>query len=168
MNMREGGSHQNHGKIFLIFRLGQEQYALEAARVIEVIPRLPLRPQPGAPRFVAGLLNFRGQVVPVLDLGILTADIPCVEQLSTRIILIQYRLKCGGQKLLGLIAEAVTDAVKRAPDQFMSIAAGQAPYLGRITLDEGGMVQCIVPERLLPPDVEQLLFDEPPAVGSIL
>jgi chemotaxis-related protein WspB len=168
MNMSESGSHRNHARIFLIFCLGQERYALEAARVIEVIPRLPLRPQPGAPRFVAGLLNFRGQVVPVLDLGILAADIPCVEQLSTRIILIQYRLKSGGQKLLGLIAEAVTDAVKRAQDQFMTIAAGQAPYLGRIALDEGCMVQCVVPERLLPQDVEQLLFDEPPAVGSTL
>lgn len=168
MNTSEGGLHRNQARIFLIFRLGQEQYALEAAHVVEVIPRLPLQPQPGAPRFVAGLLNFRGQIVPVLDLRILASDVPCVDQLSTRIILIQYMLKSGAGKLLGLIAESVTDAVKREPDQFMSVVAGQAPYLGKITLDEGGMIQCIVPERLLPQDVEQLLFEESPHSGSML
>jgi chemotaxis-related protein WspB len=168
MNTCEIDSQRNNAKIFLIFQLGPEHYALEAARVVEVIPRLPLRPQPGAPKFVAGLLNFRGQVVPVLDLGILTADVPCVDQLSTRIILIQYMLKSGASKMLGLIAEEVTDAVKIDPDQFISISAGQAPYLGKIVLDEGGMVQCVVPERLLPQDVEQLLFDEPSSGGSML
>jgi chemotaxis-related protein WspB len=152
--------------LFIIFRLGQEQYALEAERVVEVIPRLPLRPQPGAPNFVAGLFNFRGKAVPVLDLGVLMASVPCADLLSTRIILIQYRLQSGAGKLLGLIAEAVTDAVKKEPDQFMSIASGQAPYLGKIALGDEGMVQCVVPERLLPHDVEQMLFEETPAGGS--
>jgi chemotaxis-related protein WspB len=167
MNTAELGSHRKNAMIFLIFRLGQEQYALEAARVVEVIPRLPLHPQRGAPKFMAGLLNFRGKIVPVLDLGILTADIPCVEQLSTRIILIQYVLKSGASKLLGLIAEAVTDAVKMELDRFIPIAAGQAPYLGKIALGEGGgMVQCIVTENLLSRDVEQKMFEETPAGGS--
>jgi len=152
--------------LFVIFRLGPERYALEAARVIEVIPRLPLRPQPGAPDFVAGLLNFRGKAVPVLDLGVLTLGVPCAAQLSTRILLIQYILKDGAKRLLGLIAEEVTDAVKKEPDQFVSVAAGQAPYLGKIALEEGGIVQCIVPERLLPQDVEHMLFDATPADGS--
>ena len=152
--------------LFILFRLGEERYALETAHVIEVIPRLPLRPQPGTPGFVAGLFNFHGTVTPVLDLGMLTLGVPCPEQLSTRIIVINYTLRSGAMRVLGLIAEAVTDAVKKEPHEFVAVAAGQAPHLGKIALDDGGMVQCILPEYLLPPEVERLLFEESPLSGS--
>jgi chemotaxis-related protein WspB len=152
--------------LFILFRLGKERYALEAPHVIEVIPRLPLRSQPGTPDYVAGLLNFRGKVVPVLDLGTLTVGAPCLEQLSTRIILINYTLRTGIKRVLGLIAEAVTDAVRREPHEFVAVAAGQAPHLGKIALDDGGMVQCVLPEHLLPPEIERLLFEENPTDGS--
>src|SRR5512139_988967 len=148
--------------LFILFRLGKERYALEAARVIEVIPRLPLRPQSGTPDFIAGLFNFRGKVVPVLDLGTLTLGVPCPEQLSTRIILIDYILKSGVKRTLGLIAEAVTDAVKREPHEFVAVTTGQASHLGKLALDDGGMIQCVLPEHLLPPEVERLLFEENP------
>ncbi len=154
--------------LFILFRLGKERYALEAAHVIEVIPRLPLRPQPGTPGFVAGLFNFHGQVVPVLDLGTLTLGVPCPEQLSTRIILIDYTLKSGTKRVLGLIAEAVTDAVKKGTHEFVTVATGQSPHLGKIALDGDGMVQCILPEYLLPPTIEKLLFEESQPVGSAI
>jgi chemotaxis-related protein WspB len=146
--------------LFILFRLGKEHYALEAAHVIEVVPRLPLRPQPGTPDFVAGLFNFHGKVVPVLDLGTLTLGIPCPDYLSTRIILIDYTLKSGVKRILGLIAEAVTDAVKKDPREFVAVAAGQASHLGKIALDDGAMVQCVLPENLLPAEIERLLFEE--------
>ncbi len=152
--------------LFILFRLGKERYALDAGHVIEVIPRLPLRPQPGTPDFVAGLFNFRGKVVPVLDLGTLTVGVPCLEQLSTRIILVTYNARSGARRVLGLIAEAVTDAVKKEPHEFVAVAAGQAPHLGKIALDDGGMVQRIQPEYLLPPEVERLLFEESPPDGN--
>ncbi len=152
--------------LFIVFRLGKERYALDAGHVIEVIPRLPLRPQPGTPDFVAGLFNFRGKVVPVLDLGMLTLGSPCPGQLSTRIILVNYNLRSGVKRVLGLIAESVTDAVKKEPHEFVAVAAGQSPHLGKIALDDGGMVQCILPEYLLPPEVERLLFEEGPPDGS--
>ncbi len=148
--------------VYVLFRLGKERYALESEHVIEVIPRLPLRRQPGTPGFVAGLLNFRGTLVPVLDLGTLTLGAPCPQQLSTRILMIHYTLRSGVPKVLGLIAEAVTDAVKKEPHEFAApgVVAGQAPHLGRIAIDGGGMVQCVLPEHLLPPEIERLLFEE--------
>ncbi len=152
--------------LFILFRLGKERYALEASHVVEVIPRLPLRPQPGTPDFVAGLFNFRGKVVPVLDLGTLTLGVPCPAQLSTRIILVDYTLKSGLKRVLGLIAEAVTDAVKKEQHEFVAVATGQSPHLGNIALDSGGMVQCILPEQLLPSEVERLLFEESHHSGS--
>jgi len=136
--------------------------------VIEIIPRLPLRSQPGTPDYVAGLLNFRGKVVPVLDLGTLAMGVPCQGQLSTRIILINYALKNGAKRILGLIAQGVTDAVKKEPHEFVGVAAGQAAYLGKISVDDDSMVQCVLPDHLLPPDIEKLLFEESPSGGNTI
>src|SRR2546426_10092512 len=52
-----------------MMRVGQDQYAIDIARVKEVTPRRDLAPIPGAPPVWAGLANIRGSIVPVLSLG---------------------------------------------------------------------------------------------------
>lgn len=52
----------------LVFALGGEHYAFPTHQVREVRPLDRLTPLPSAPPFVAGLMNVRGRVVPVVDL----------------------------------------------------------------------------------------------------
>jgi purine-binding chemotaxis protein CheW len=52
----------------LEFRLAQERYALETKYVREVHPLKELTPLPCTPKFVVGIVNVRGHIVPVLDL----------------------------------------------------------------------------------------------------
>jgi purine-binding chemotaxis protein CheW len=52
----------------LVFRLGEEYYAFSSEQVVEVRPLSHITPLPSAPGFVAGLVNVRGRIVPVLDL----------------------------------------------------------------------------------------------------
>lgn len=56
-------------RILLTFRLHEETLALDVARVHEIIDPLPRTRVPCAERFAPGLINVRGSVVPVLDLG---------------------------------------------------------------------------------------------------
>ena len=74
--------------LLLTFTAGLNRYAVDVARVIELVPRVELRPIPHAPAFLAGLLGYRGKVVPVIDLGLLLDVAPCQDRLSTRIILV--------------------------------------------------------------------------------
>ena len=90
--------------MFLLFKIGNDRYALEASHAVEVIPFLALKKIPHAPRGVAGIFNYRGHPVPALDLTQLTLGHPAGERLSTRIILIQYPDATGRDRLLGLIA----------------------------------------------------------------
>ena len=76
--------------LFLLFHLGKDRYALDASRVVEVVPLLTLRRIPQAPRGVAGIFNYRGQPVPAVDLGELMLGQPASPRLSTRIILVHY------------------------------------------------------------------------------
>lgn len=52
----------------LVFSLGGERYGIEAAHVLEVVPLHGLTPVPSTPPFLLGVLNYRGRVLPVLDL----------------------------------------------------------------------------------------------------
>src|SRR3954470_4354213 len=98
--------------LFLVFKLGDDRYALDASRVAEVVPLLSLKQMPQSPPGFAGILNYRGRPVPALDLCQLTLGRPAREQLSTRIIILAYTGKNGRQHLLGLIAENATEMVR--------------------------------------------------------
>lgn len=49
------------------FALGEETYAINAARVNEVLRYTEITPVPGAPSFILGIINLRGNVVTVID-----------------------------------------------------------------------------------------------------
>lgn len=55
------------GKFLTLF-LGEEEYALEILKVQEIIGLMPITPVPRTPDSVLGIINLRGQVIPVLDL----------------------------------------------------------------------------------------------------
>jgi chemotaxis-related protein WspB len=76
--------------LYLLFQVGSDQYALEAVRVVEVVPLLGLTKIPRAPKGVAGLFNYRGRPVPAVDLCELALNKPAEERLSTRIIIVNY------------------------------------------------------------------------------
>ena len=76
--------------LFLVFQIGNDRYAMDTSRIVEVIPFLALKRIPQAPKGVAGLFNYRGQPVPALDLCDLTLGQPAREHLSTRIIIVKH------------------------------------------------------------------------------
>ena len=77
--------------LLLTFRAAENLYAMDVARVVKVVPRINLRRLPHAPGFLAGVFDYHGTVVPVVDLGILLGSESCRDRLSTRIILVDSR-----------------------------------------------------------------------------
>jgi len=148
--------------LFLLFQLGNERYALEASRVVEVVPLLALKRLPQAPRGVAGIFNYRGRPVPAVDLGELTLGQPASEHFSTRIIIVHYPDDRGTDHLLGLIAEHATEMLRKEPKDFSEpgVRFKAAPYLGPVLMEGNRAIQRIYEHRLLPEPVRQLLFSE--------
>ncbi len=77
--------------LLLTFRAAENLYAIDVARVVEVVPRINLRQLPHAPIFLTGVFDYRGKIVPVVDLGVLLGSQSCRDRLSTRIILVNSR-----------------------------------------------------------------------------
>jgi chemotaxis-related protein WspB len=148
--------------LFLLFQLGNDRYALEASRVVEVVPLLHLKQIPQAPKGVAGIFNYRGHPVPAVDLSELTLGRPATERLSTRIIIVNYPDQHGGQRLVGLVAERATETLRKDPKDFVStgLQMGGAPYLGPLLMDANGVIQWVHEQRLLSDTLREILFAE--------
>lgn len=146
--------------LFLVFQLDAERYALDAATVTAVLPRVELRRLPQAHAAVAGVFDYRGEVVPVIDLCALALQRPARDAMSTRIVLADYLDRNGGARRLGLLAERVVDTVRLPQEAFApsGVDQPQARYLGPVARDAHGLLQRIGVRELLPEAVHDLLF----------
>jgi purine-binding chemotaxis protein CheW len=117
----------------LLFRVGGATYGCDIAATQEIIPLRPMTRVPGAPSYVRGLINMRGTIVTILDLGI-RLDPTSVPVADGSILLLRYR-----DRFVGIVVEEVVDL--RALD----IEAGDAAHSGTIvrgmaTLDDAPVV----------------------------
>ena len=149
--------------LFLLFKLGNNRYALDVRQIAEVLPLVGVKQIPKAPHAMNGLLNYRGAPVPVVDLSQLTLGRPSARRLSTRIILVHYPDQTGRTRLLGLIAERATETARHEASDFApsGITNAGASYLGPVVTDAYGQLQWIDVRTLLPPSFRDLLFKEP-------
>jgi chemotaxis-related protein WspB len=150
--------------LFLVFRLGEDRYAIEATQVVEVLPLVNWKCVPGAPRGVAGIIDYRGLPVPLIDLTQLALEKPSRKWMSTRIILVNYGEDSSSQRhVLGLMAEQATETLRRTEEEFAAsgLAAPAAPYLGSVTTGPAGTIQRIEIKNLLTESVRMQLFPAP-------
>lgn len=150
-------------RLYLLFRIGEDRYALDAADVVEVLGLRALKQVPGTPPWVAGMLDRRGTPVPVIDMSALAGHGSAVTVTSTRLALVRYRPDPGAEsRLLGLILEQATETVHYDPAAFRPYGMDNpgARYLGPVLSDARGMVQAVNVGDLLPATVRALLFPE--------
>jgi len=145
--------------LFVLFHLGSERYALEAHRVIEVVPLLELKRLPQSPPGAAGMFLYRGRPVPALDLCALTLGRPATEHFSTRILIVNHSDAPGEEQLVGLIAERVTETIRREPKDFAEpgVQLSAAPFLGPVLADHRGVIQLISTRKLFQENLRGLL-----------
>jgi len=148
--------------LFLIFHLGEDWYALNAAEIVQVLPQVNWKVVPCAPPGVAGVINYHGTPVPLIDPKALSLGQAAERHMSTRIILFNYLTPDGETHLLGLLAEQTTETIRREINDFVEpgIPADRAPFLGPVTTDERGLIQLIEPRKLLSPALCEVLFRE--------
>lgn len=86
----------------LVFLLDEEKYAVNTAMVDTIENMCPISPVPKARKHIEGLINFRGNAIPVIDTRMILNFEENSEQLYQKLLIINYK----HQKM----ALAVTDA----------------------------------------------------------
>ncbi len=150
--------------LFLVFHLGQNRYMLDARQVAEILPLVDIMELPQSPPGVAGIFNYRGALVPAVDLTQIVLGRPAQRRLHTRIILVRHNEQGGAVQLLGLIVEKVTDTKQLQASDF-SAPGVSAPQLGPVITDQCGLAQRIEVQQLLPASVRDLLLRQPASCG---
>jgi chemotaxis-related protein WspB len=148
--------------LFFLFTMGDDRYALDALQIAEVLPLVGIKLIPHAPSGVAGILDYHGVPVPVIDLSQLALGRPTRQRLGTRVALVNYPVLNGTYHLLGLLVERATEILRRDPTDFVAsgVRNDTAQYLGPVAADAQGMVQWITIDKLLPSSVRDQLFTQ--------
>lgn len=94
------------GQRWLRVAVGDDRYAVELLRVQEVVRLAPVIAVRGAAPSLLGVMNLRGRVVPVHDLGRWLRRMPVQPDERARIVVLEYQ-----DELVGLMVTAVTDVV---------------------------------------------------------
>lgn len=95
---------------YLTFTLGDEGFAIEISKVREVLDFTNLTKIPRTPDFMAGVINLRGNVVPVIDLG-LQLGMTAVEKTVDTCIVIAEVAVFSETLHLGMLADSVQEVI---------------------------------------------------------
>ena len=93
--------------LHVTFRVGNASYALPASQVLYLESYETATHVPGAPSYVAGLVQVRGRLVPVVDLRARFGLPPIEHSLDRRVVVIQV-----GTRVAGLLVDSAREVVQ--------------------------------------------------------
>lgn len=137
---------------WVTFFLESEKYGVQVMQVQEVLRITDIAPVPGAPMYVMGIINLRGNVVTVID-SRKRFNLPEKESDdSTRIVIIET----DSEQVVGILVDSVAEVAELKTSEIES-----APNLGNE--DSSRFIQGVCnkdDELLILVDVERLLTDQ--------
>ena len=136
--------------LHVVFKVGTAEYAMPAADVLQMESYSGVTPVPGAPPFVAGVVQVRGRVLPLLDLRARFGLGPGEDSIDRRIVVGQH-----DGRPVGLLVDSAREVLDISKEQL------QPPP--RMVLDEAkGLVKAVaqIGQRLL------MLLDFPKVIGQ--
>jgi len=133
------------------FRLGDEEFGVDIHALQEIIRMMTITRVPKAPSFVEGVVNLRGQVIPIIDLRKRIGMPSAVYDKTTRIIVVQL-----DRKTVGFVVDAVGE-VRRIPARVVEppppIVAGiESEYIEGVGKLEDRLLILLDLHRLLSDD----------------
>lgn len=111
----------------VLFSLDNLQYALQLSAVSRVVSVVEITPLPKAPEIVMGVVNYMGEIIPVIN-------IRKRFRLPDRDVKLEDQLIIANTKkrLVGLVVDSVTGIHELEPDQLINIE-GKFPYAGYLS-----------------------------------
>jgi purine-binding chemotaxis protein CheW len=154
------GNENRDELIFLVFRLGDDEFGLPIDAIVEVaqVPAQITR-VPKAPKFLEGVVNLRGEVLPVVDQR-RRFDMPKLEHAETRRLIVMKTER----RRAGIIVDSVSDVLRSArsgiapPPELTDEKTARLVH-GVINLDKDGRIVLLLDPTELLTRAEQGLLD---------
>src|SRR3984885_1948181 len=101
---------------YLTFKLGEEVFATDVAKVRKVLDVTTNTKVPRRPEFMSGVINLRGNVVPVVDLRLCFEMSKTEKTVNTCVVVVEMLLD-GEPTVIGALADSVEEVIDLEPDQ---------------------------------------------------
>ena len=140
---------------YLTFALHGEEYGLEILKVREIIGYMAITPVPRTVEHIKGVINLRGQVIPIIDLR-LKFGMPEADVTEQSCIIVVESLKEGVIKQIGIIVDSVSEVhdiaqkMMEPPPEFS--AAVDRSFILAMAKIESQIVMLL--------NIDRVLFDE--------
>lgn len=140
------------------FRLGAEIYGLPVGPIEQIVPMVTITPLPEIGDPVTGVINVRGEAVPVVDLRRHVGLGEAAFLLHTPIVLARI-----GPGSVGLIVDEVLDVLSLPPEELIPPAEilpqglGEAPVLSALTRIADRLILLLDPDYLFGPEQREAL-----------
>lgn len=143
--------------LVLLTTVGERRFALDCADVVEVLPVVAHRPAGVGPAWLMGLINVRGQLLPLVDLSVIVEARATTLRLASRIVVLRLEgeLFDGAATRVGLLVPDLAGPFERSfagEGAHPGFSFAGASHLGPTIADEHGMVQLLRCRRLLEGD----------------
>ena len=109
---------------YLTFKLANEIFAIDVSKVREVLDFTSVTKIPRTPEFMSGVINLRGNVVPVVDLRLCFEMSHTEKTVNTCIVVVEMLVE-GEPTVIGALADSVEEVIDLEPDQIQP-----APRMG--------------------------------------
>jgi purine-binding chemotaxis protein CheW len=109
---------------YLTFKLGEGVFATDVAKVREVLDLTTITKIPRTPDFMSGVINLRGNVVPVVDLRLCFEMSKTEKTVNTCIVVVEILME-GESTVIGALADSVEEVIDLEPEQIEA-----APRIG--------------------------------------
>lgn len=139
------------GQQFVLFYLGSSIYGLELAHVLETGDLPSLTPVPGVPGWLHGVVNLRGEILAVVDLGRFFGLAAEEDAGKARMLVVRDR---NGAVIAGFLVDRVLGIRRLDPDRLAPptarIDGAVTPYLRSLTAHESHVLALLDFDKLLP------------------
>jgi purine-binding chemotaxis protein CheW len=106
----ETASAEAEPVLHVVFKVGKGEYLLATETVVQIESYTGATLVPGASAFVAGIVQIRGRVVPVIDMRRRFGELAAEPTLDSRIVVGQR-----GERLVGLLVDSSREVLKVRP-----------------------------------------------------
>ncbi len=140
---------------YLGFFSGEEEYAISILRVKEILQYETITRVPGTPPSICGVINMRGNVVPVVDLAVKLGLAESQVSKRTCIVIVEVDLE-GEPTVMGLMADSVSQVIDLKPGDIQP-----PPSFGtRVHIDYLVGMASLGPKFILILDIDKVLSTE--------
>ena len=143
---------------YLTFLMGKDEYGVDILAVQEIHCWIEPRPMPNTPDYIRGVIDWRGTIVPIIDLRVRFQYADISYESTTVVIILKTKVSDEQECIIGIVVDAVADVydvsnkdLKKSPSLGSKI---DTKYIKGMTQIKESMIIILETSKLI--DLEEL------------